>query len=182
MGLWNAIKNRAVLDRLVDEELHAQAVWEIQAGNRREGLWAKAIAQAGSDESQVRVAYLRLLVQRLRDEWYMAEQGGAQGNEQQARHSTAPLPAAENFDFTKFQSIDEATYNNLLQRTGELRFQYLLRRWYALQGRAYVLDSSTPGTIVGELRKYFMRYGGNSEQKSNNSVQRTPTRYAGRCP
>lgn len=189
MGVWKSIKDKAVLDCLIDEELYAQAVREIHEGRRREGLWAKAIVQSGPDEAQAKVAYVRLLVQRLKDEWYLAEQSGHQANPQSSRpvsappgyqadqqHSrTASAPRApKSFDFSKFQSIDENAFNRILQQTGELRFQYLLRRWYTSQGGTCVLDRNTPGAIVSELQKYFGRHKDYFAQKSNHSMPRTP--------
>lgn len=72
MTLWKSIKDRAALDRLQDEAYHAAAVNEISSGQRRDGLWAKAIIESGGDEARVKVAYLRLLVVALRDEHYLA--------------------------------------------------------------------------------------------------------------
>ncbi|WP_256646496.1 hypothetical protein [Thermomonas paludicola] len=72
MTLWKSIKDRAALDRLQDEAYHAAAVDEISSGQRRDGLWAKAIIESGGDEVRAKVAYLRLLVVALRDEHYLA--------------------------------------------------------------------------------------------------------------
>lgn len=74
MSLWGIAKDKLVADRLVDEELHELAYREIESGARRDGLWAKAIVEGHGDEAATKIAYLRLLVQRLRDERYVVEQ------------------------------------------------------------------------------------------------------------
>lgn len=159
MGIWKSIKNRAIKGRLIDERLHDLAVQEIQAGRRREGLWAKAIVEAGPNEAQAKVEYLRLLVQRLRDEWYLAEQRGDQAT-QQPTSGTAESPVVPALcERRRFENIEAPKYNDILQCTGELRFQYLLRRWYSLKGNVYVLEGNVPGSIIQELQKYFTRYG-----------------------
>ena len=65
MSFWKQAKDKAVLDRLLDEQIHALAAQEIQSGVRRDGLWAMATLQAEADESRAKIIYLKLLVTRL---------------------------------------------------------------------------------------------------------------------
>ena len=55
-------------NRLVDEQLYARAVREIESGNRRDGLWGKALADTKGDISAAKAAYIELRVQSLMDE------------------------------------------------------------------------------------------------------------------
>ncbi len=57
------------------------AAQEVTSGRRRDGLWAKAIVEAGPDERLAKVAYLRLLVQRIKDEAYLQECAEARAHE-----------------------------------------------------------------------------------------------------
>lgn len=71
MGLWKEARDRIVAGRLIDEEIHAFAYKEIDSGVRRDGLWAKALIQGGSDPNRTKLAYLNLLVRHLKDEHYV---------------------------------------------------------------------------------------------------------------
>lgn len=73
MSFWKGSKDRAAIARMQDEALHEEAYLEIQSGQRRHGLWAKAILDSGGDETKAKIAYLRLLVSALRDERYLAQ-------------------------------------------------------------------------------------------------------------
>ena len=157
MSVWKSIKGKAVLDRLIDEELHELAVQEIQNGHKRDGLWAKALVEAGPDETKAKIAYLRLLVQRLKDEWYLTQQTGQADKARTTRPQASAGEKAEAHKVTG-DFISATTYNNLLQNTGELRFHYLLQRWYTPHGEIYALDNAIPGSAAGELKKYFARY------------------------
>lgn len=54
--------------RIIEEALYEQVAKEISQGIRREGLWAKAIADSAGSAELARAAYIRLRVQSLVDE------------------------------------------------------------------------------------------------------------------
>jgi len=56
------------LDRETEETLFAQVVKEVEAGQRRDGLWAKALVSAEGDEKKAKVKYIKLRVQSILDE------------------------------------------------------------------------------------------------------------------
>ena len=60
--------------RLIDESLYAQAFDELNQGIRRDGLWAKALANAEGDETKARGLYLQYRVQSYKDEAALLEQ------------------------------------------------------------------------------------------------------------
>ncbi|RYG99084.1 MAG: hypothetical protein EON58_05170, partial [Alphaproteobacteria bacterium] len=91
MSFWKLAKDKFVLDRLIDERKHALAVQEVQAGVRRDGLWAIAVLQSRGDEREAKLAYLKLLVRQLKDEHYVAARH-AEESEAASRHSPPPDP------------------------------------------------------------------------------------------
>lgn len=73
MGFFGGIKDRLVAHRLDEEELYALALKEVEEGNRRPGLWAKALSEAAGQQEKAQAIYLKLLVARLRDEGHVLE-------------------------------------------------------------------------------------------------------------
>ena len=72
MAIFDRAKDASVEARRRDEEYHARALYEIQSGKRRDGLWAKALTSANGDEVAAKLSYLKLLVQALRDDDHIA--------------------------------------------------------------------------------------------------------------
>lgn len=56
------------LYRETEEQLFANVVKEIEAGVRRDGLWAKALISAEGDEAKAKIDYIQLRVQSILDE------------------------------------------------------------------------------------------------------------------
>ena len=93
MAIWEKAKDASVDARRRDEEYHARAMYEIQAGKRRDGLWAKAVTSAGGDEAAAKLVYFQLLVQALRDDDHIAMRAfQAQSNSPQERSFPQPNP------------------------------------------------------------------------------------------
>lgn len=55
-------------ERLAEEALYAHVAAEISAGVRRDGLWAKAIADSAGSKEAAQAKYIKLRVQSLIDE------------------------------------------------------------------------------------------------------------------
>lgn len=72
MAIWDDIKDILTIARVRDEAFHAAALQEVQAGIRRDGLWAKAIIRTHGDESRAKADYLALLVEAIKDEQRLA--------------------------------------------------------------------------------------------------------------
>lgn len=83
MTFWKNVKDKAVLSRLEEEALYAVALDQLEAGERRRGLWAKALVEASGDQPKAEAAYLQLLVAALRDELYVAGRLQDSGADQQ---------------------------------------------------------------------------------------------------
>lgn len=83
MKLFDDIRAQGAVFRLTEEVLYAEALREIEAGTRRDGLWAKALAESGGNQDLANAVYIKLRVRALRDEatlWLRQEQqqkGGA---------------------------------------------------------------------------------------------------------
>jgi len=68
MGILDNLKDQLAASRLEEERYYQAALAEIENGERRPGLWAKALANSSGDEAAAKSEYLKLLVQRLKDE------------------------------------------------------------------------------------------------------------------
>lgn len=51
-----------------EESLYAKVVEELRQQGPRQGLWAKAFAEAGGNEASARAAYFRLRAEQLAEE------------------------------------------------------------------------------------------------------------------
>ena len=68
VGLLGYIRGRTAATKIPDEVYYEQAAAEIKAGNLREGLWAKAWAEAAGDEKSAQARYIKLRVAAMKDE------------------------------------------------------------------------------------------------------------------
>ena len=76
------LRTRAASTRLTEEAIYAEVLREIESGARRDGLYAKAIAECNGDIASANAAYIRLRVQSIRDEIEIA--GALASEEKQA--------------------------------------------------------------------------------------------------
>lgn len=72
MTFFNRVRDALSAHNVQDEDLHAIALREFEAGSRRDGLWAKALIAADGSQRDPRTVYLQLRVQSLREERSMA--------------------------------------------------------------------------------------------------------------
>lgn len=68
MGLFDDIRVQGAAYRLTEEVFFAEALREMEAGVRRDGLWAKALSEVDCDEERAKAMYIKLRVQSLKDE------------------------------------------------------------------------------------------------------------------
>lgn len=54
--------------RLLEEQLYEQVVTELSQGQRRDGLWAKALSNSDGIEEKAKALYIRYRVQSIKDE------------------------------------------------------------------------------------------------------------------
>jgi len=67
MSISDLYLKSQISTRILEEELYAEVLREIESGIRRDGLWAKAFAKSGSEE-RAKALYIEFRVQSLRDE------------------------------------------------------------------------------------------------------------------
>lgn len=58
-------------ERLLEEKLYEQVAQDLAQGKRREGIWAKALANSNGSQSQAQSLYIKYHVQALKDVNYM---------------------------------------------------------------------------------------------------------------
>lgn len=68
MSIFKNYKAHSSASRLSEELLYEQVLAEIDSGVFREGLRAKALANAGGDSQKTRALYIQYRVQSIRDE------------------------------------------------------------------------------------------------------------------
>lgn len=81
MSILDDIRLRGASARITEEMLFAEALREIESGHRRDGLWAKALADCQMQTQQAQARYLKLRVQSLRDEINFLLRESAQNSE-----------------------------------------------------------------------------------------------------
>jgi hypothetical protein len=73
MSFFKRLKRGRAANSLIVEMLYGQALKEIESGQRRDGLWAKALANSSDDEKKARSLYIEYRVQSMIDEEDVAE-------------------------------------------------------------------------------------------------------------
>lgn len=68
MGIFDDIRAKGAAYRLTEEALYAEALREIESGQRRDGIWAKAMAESDMDQGKAGAKYIKMRVQSLKDE------------------------------------------------------------------------------------------------------------------
>lgn len=67
MGIVEEIKTHGEGFRASDAALRAEALRELESGEKREGLWSLSLIEADMDDIRARDAYIRLRVRSLKD-------------------------------------------------------------------------------------------------------------------
>jgi len=75
MSLLDDFKTQGATFRLTEEMLFAEVYREMEAGIKRDGLWAMALAESKFDESTAKSLYIKYRVQSLKDEIRIADLG-----------------------------------------------------------------------------------------------------------
>lgn len=68
MSIWEKMKPMSIVDRLAEERIYELVMREIESGERRDGLWLKAIEKSGGDEKRAKVLYIKYRIQSMKDE------------------------------------------------------------------------------------------------------------------
>lgn len=76
-------------ERLVEEQIYAQVVDELSKGQRRDGLWAKALSDSDGDETRAKALYIKYRVQSIVDETVVLKESQRKEREAQAAEQQA---------------------------------------------------------------------------------------------
>jgi hypothetical protein len=68
MGIFDKVKKTTIESRRYEEKLYEVALEEVEAGERRKGLYSKALAKADGDTEKADGIYLKLRVQSIMDD------------------------------------------------------------------------------------------------------------------
>jgi lipopolysaccharide export LptBFGC system permease protein LptF len=141
MGIVDDIRLRGASSRISEEVLYAEALREIEDGLRRDGLWAKALAQSNMRQEDAEACYLKLRVQSLRDEIEIAAQQAERG----ARHKR---------DDDKQVLVRQAAVDQSARNQERNRPVQSFRDWLnVLVGAiAIIVVLAVAATIFGKLR------------------------------
>ena len=66
--MFDDLKRMFAENRLKDEAIFAFVLAEMEGGVRRDGLWAKALAESKFEEGATKACYMKLRVQSIKDE------------------------------------------------------------------------------------------------------------------
>ena len=68
MSIFDDVRTAGAAYRLTEESLYAEVHREIESGIRRDGIWAKALADSNMDQPRAQALYINRRVQALKDE------------------------------------------------------------------------------------------------------------------
>lgn len=68
MSLWDRVRRATAVERMAEERIYELVMREIESGERRDGLWLKAVEASNGDEKRAKILYIKYRVQSLRDE------------------------------------------------------------------------------------------------------------------
>ncbi|SOB75805.1 hypothetical protein SAMN04488490_1445 [Marinobacter sp. LV10R510-11A] len=71
--MFEKFRRNSAAARLLEEQLYEQVVMELSQGQRRDGLWAKAMANSDGSEEKAKSLYIKYRVQSIKDESEIAE-------------------------------------------------------------------------------------------------------------
>ena len=71
--MFEKFRRTSAAARLLEEQLYEHVTHELASGQRRDGLWAKALANADGAEAKAKALYIRYRVQSIKDEMEIHE-------------------------------------------------------------------------------------------------------------
>lgn len=138
------------MTRELEEELYAQVLREIERGERRDGLWAKALVAANGDESVAKAQYIKLRVQALFDDGLIG-----------AYKSAELAVAKERFEKEEARS----------RKSAELKAEYLRtvdqkQKQFDSENRDVNSDTFWTYATTDQLISEFLKFGAKLEKLS----------------
>lgn len=68
----DTLRKLFISSRRQDEEIYAHVLKEIESGMRRDGLWAKALANSADNSEKAKSLYIKYRAQSIKDEFKLA--------------------------------------------------------------------------------------------------------------
>jgi len=100
-------KTKESMSRLTEEQIYAKVYEEVSNGKKREGLWAKSLANSDGNEDRAKSLYIKYRAQSIIDEAAVAE--AAITNTEEAKQkdaaSNARREAVDSFTSKLFRVI-----------------------------------------------------------------------------
>lgn len=131
--MFKKIRFKRATARLFEEKLFEVAMVEVESGQRRQGLWSKAISESDGNSDRAESIYLKLRVRSLKDEilisstmdeWLAARERSATPKSETPPIDDADPPFLEKNwgkDLTgSVQNKESKTYRNDAERDGWL--------------------------------------------------------------
>lgn len=112
MGLFKKYVLKSAISRRHDEVLYARVLDELKSGSRREGLWAKAIADCSGDEGRAKSLYIKYRVQSIKDDIEISKESERLNAESTSGSNNSQIPKGinryEEFRFLRGIQIPES--------------------------------------------------------------------------
>lgn len=128
--MFDKYKKNSAASRLMEEQLYAQALNEVESGLLRSGLWAKALANTSGDEQKSRGLYLKYRVQAMLDE---AALRPAEQEEYPSKLKSEPASDISDYwslsEFSNYKGIPKAELIKMIQR-GSFQGRLIGGSWY----------------------------------------------------
>lgn len=94
--MFDKFRRTSAATRLLEEQLYEQVVQELANGQRRDGLWAKALANSDGLEDKAKALYIRYRVQSIKDEIEIHEVIEEEASNARAAQLSSPTTKARN--------------------------------------------------------------------------------------
>jgi hypothetical protein len=86
--LFLGLRRDSAAKRLREERLYERVVYELAHGKRRNGLWAKALADSKGEKERAKALYIQYRVQSIKDELQVSVAPNSQRSNEESRSSS----------------------------------------------------------------------------------------------
>ena len=71
--MFDKLRRNSAAKRLIEEQLYEKVVVELSNGEKRDGLWAKALVDSKGADEKAKALYIQYRVQSIKDEIEISE-------------------------------------------------------------------------------------------------------------
>lgn len=141
-------------DRLLEEKLYEEVAQDLDRGKRREGIWAKALANSNGSESQAQSLYIKYHVQALKDELQLqneTNQEATQNKPKETQKTRDDYSSDEAYIKAMIVQNTKNKENTFFKKTTKLSNEPLSIIKNFIMGSIVFVISTFVGMIVGDL-------------------------------